>query len=50
MIARLLAWLRRPGDEAARHPKHRHEWTYTGPTGTGWLIARCDCGAWDIAS
>ena len=46
MIARLLAWLRRP----APAPKHRHEWTYTGPTGTGWYIARCDCGDWDIAS
>ena len=41
-MKRLLAWLRRP--------KHRHEWTYTGPTGAGWLIARCDCRKWDIAS
>ena len=38
-------------------PKHRrctrdrhHVWTYSGPTGTGWTIARCVmCGKTDIA-
>lgn len=42
-MRRLLALFRRP-------ERHRHQWTYTGPHGTGWLIARCECGAWDLAS
>lgn len=46
-MRRLLALFRRP----ERHPeRHRHQWTYTGPTGTGWYIARCECGSWDLAS
>lgn len=43
-MKRLLAWFsRRP----AACP---HDWRYTGPTGTGWLIARCAlCGKTDLA-
>lgn len=50
MIRRLIARLL--GRPASLHKKRcQHDWRYTGPTGTGWLIARCTrCNETDLAS